>query len=449
LATVCAQRATKLIEADGNKSRPAGGPDAIVVSVNILEDLDARGLIHDTTDRDALATLLATPTTLYHGIDPTADSLHIGNFVGVLALRRFQDCGHRPLVLVGGSTGMVGDPSGRSDERNLLDMDTLQHNVASIRNQLENLLDFGDGGAKLVNNYDWTHQVGVLDFLRDIGKHVTVNQMMAKESVKARMEGEHGISYTEFSYMLLQAYDFSWQYDHYGCELQIGGSDQWGNITAGIDLIRRRGGGPAHGLTWPLITKADGSKFGKSQDGNVWLSADRTSPYRFYQYWMNTDDRDLTRFLLQLTLLPVEEALAVVASHEADRGGRHGQRRLAYELTALVHGASHAAAASEASAALFGGEVTSGAAYEALAVDMPTTTVKTNDLSGDGSLVDILLSTGLSSSKGDARRALAEGSVYVHGERRSEDHVSPDDLRFGRYLLLRRGKRNYTLVISE
>lgn len=415
----------------------------------VLDDFDARGLIHDTTDRAELAAALSEPATLYHGIDPTADSLHVGNFVGVLALRRFQDHGHRPLVLVGGATGMIGDPSGRSDERNLLDPPTLAANVAAIRGQLERFLDFGAGGATLVNNHDWTAPVSVLEFLRDVGKHVTVNQMVAKESVRSRMGGDHGISYTEFSYMLLQAFDFSWLHDHHDCVLQIGGSDQWGNITAGIDLIRRRSGGVAHGLTWPLITKADGSKFGKSQEGNVWLDPERTSPYRFYQFWVNTDDRDVERFLLQLTLLPVPEVSEIVASHRADPGSRVAQRRLAGALCELVHGTDATEAALEASAVLFGGDAITEKAFGVLAGEVPVTRVSATALSGEGALVDLLASTPLCKSKGDARRALGERSIYVNNQRREDDSLTADDLRFGRFVLLRRGKRNYNLVISS
>ncbi len=275
-----------------------------MADASLLDDLITRGLVHDTTDRDALRERLeAGPITLYHGIDPTAPSMHIGNFVGILALRRFQDAGHNVIALVGGATGMIGDPGGRSEERNLLDEDTLATNIAGIRSQVERLVDF-DKGAQLVSNYDWTKDMLVLDFLRDVGKHVTVNQMVARDSVKSRMEGEHGISYTEFSYMLLQAMDFHWLNTNMDCEMQIGGSDQWGNIAQGVDLIRRREGSKAHGLTWPLITRADGQKFGKSVSGAIWLDAELTSPYEFHQYWTNTDDRDVERFLMQLTLLP-------------------------------------------------------------------------------------------------------------------------------------------------
>ncbi len=418
--------------------------------MNVLDDLRARGLLHDTTDPDELRRLLGQPTTLYHGIDPTADSLHVGNFVGVLVMRRFQEAGHHPVALVGGATGMVGDPSGRSDERNLLDADTLAANVSAIRAQLERFLDF-DRGAELVDNRTWTAPVSLLEFLRDVGKHVTVNQMAAKESIRARMQSEDGISYTEFSYLLLQANDYWWLHENKGCQLQIGGSDQWGNITAGIDLIRRRSGHAVHGLTWPLLTRADGSKFGKSAGENVWLSAERTSPYRFYQHWMQTDDRDIRRFLLQLTLLPVEEIDGIVDAHEREPHERTAQARLAEALTTLVHGVEAAASAREATGLLFGGEVgdLSAAAFEAVAGEVPTSEVPLPALTGEGALVDVLVSSGLSSSRSDARRGLDEGSIYVNNRRRREDRLDGvDDLHHGRFLLLRRGKRSYHLVVA-
>ena len=305
----------------------------------ILDDLAARGLVHDSTDLDALAARLAEgPITLYSGFDPTADSLHVGNLVPLLLLRRFQDAGHRPIALAGGATGMIGDPGGRSEERNLLDDETLDVNLAAIRVQLAQFVDLDAGRGLLVDNRTWTQPLGVLDFLRDVGKHMTVNAMLAKESVRARVESEDGISFTEFSYMLLQANDYAVLHGDHDCELQVGGSDQWGNITAGIDLIRRRTGDHVHGLTVPLVTRSDGTKFGKSVDGSVWLSPSRTSPYAFYQYWINVDDRDVERFLLQLTLLSLDEVAGVVAEHASAPEQRTGQRRLAHEMTALVHG---------------------------------------------------------------------------------------------------------------
>ena len=306
--------------------------------MDLLDDLDARGLIHETTDRDALARRLRRgPVTLYHGMDPSADSLHTGNLIGLVMLRRFQQAGHHPIALAGGATGMVGDPGGRSDERNLLDEDTLRHNVASIKAQIARVLG-PEGEWTLVDNYDWTRDVPLLAFLRDIGKHVTVNQMLARESVKARIESEHGISYTEFSYMLLQAYDYWWLHVQQGCELQIGGSDQWGNILSGVDLIRRRDGVAVHALSWPLLTAADGSKLGKTTGARIWLDPDRTSPFELYQHFLQTDDRQVRQMLAWFTLLPVTEIDEIVAAHGPAPERREAQRRLALEVTALVHG---------------------------------------------------------------------------------------------------------------
>ncbi|MCB0993101.1 MAG: tyrosine--tRNA ligase, partial [Acidimicrobiales bacterium] len=314
--------------------------------MNMLEDLSARGLIHDTTDRGALAARLASgPIRLYCGFDPTADSLHVGNLVPLLALRRFQLAGHIPYALAGGSTGMVGDPSGRSAERNLLDDETLAHNLAAIRGQLERFLDFeGSNAARMVNNHDWTGPVSYLDFLRDVGKHVTVNQMVAKESVKNRMESGDGISYTEFSYMLLQGFDFMWLHENENVELQIGGSDQWGNIVLGADLIRRRSGGAAHALTVPLLLKPDGTKYGKTAGGEtMWLSPDKMSPYRFYQGWLGIDDGDVRKLLMFLTFRSPDECDEIASAHMSDPGARTGQRTLAADMTQLVHGPSAAA----------------------------------------------------------------------------------------------------------
>ncbi len=414
----------------------------------LLPDLEARGLIQDTTDRDALATRLAQgPIRLYHGIDPSAPSLHIGNFVGVLMLRRFQDAGHEPVVLVGGSTGMIGDPGGRSEERNLLDEEALAANVAGIRAQLERLLDLER--TALVNNFDWTRNVGVLEFLRDVGKHVTVNQMVARESVRSRMEGEHGISYTEFSYMLLQAFDYWWLHEHRGVDLQIGGSDQWGNIAQGVDLVRRRSGDHVHALTWPLITRADGQKYGKSVDGAVWLDPERTLPYEFHQYWLRVDDRDLRRFLLQLTLLHIEEVDAVVQRHEAAPERRLGQQRLADEITTLVHGPEAAARATLAASALFGTDPLSAAMLEALRGVVPETGVGRSALEGDDALLGILVTTGLAASKGEARRLLEQGGVSVNRERADTAGLTPELLIEGRYLLLQRGKKQRHVVVFE
>ena len=417
---------------------------------SILDDLQARGLIHDTTDADALRERLdAGPITLYHGIDPSASSLHIGNYVGVLALRRFQDAGHNIIVLVGGATGMVGDPGGRSEERNLLDEETLASNIAGIRSQLERLVDLDPGGAtaEMVSNYDWTKDMGVLDFLRDVGKHVTVNQMVARDSVKSRMQSEHGISYTEFSYMLLQAMDFHHLHVAKGCDLQIGGSDQWGNIAQGVDLIRRREGAHAHGLTWPLITRADGQKFGKSVSGAVWLDADRTSPYEFHQYWKNTDDRDVERFLLQLTLLPVDEINAIMARHSEAPNERAAQTALADAVTELIHGKDAVERSNLAAAVMFGKADPTRANLESIRGFVPEVEASAGDLSAPEAtepFVTLLVESGLAGSKRDARQALKDGAVRWNGEKVDGTDTSvlqPDTLA-----LLQKGKRNKCLV---
>jgi tyrosyl-tRNA synthetase len=421
----------------------------------VLDDLAARGLVQDTTDFAELTELLAAgPITLYCGFDPTADSLHAGNLIGLLVLRRFQLAGHRPIALAGGATGMIGDPSGRSDERNLLDDATLGHNLACIKEQMTRFLDFEPGPAQaaLVDNRTWTGDVLLLDFLRDVGKLVTVNQMVAKESVRSRMESDNGISYTEFSYMLLQANDFAWLHEHERCVLQVGGSDQWGNITAGIDLIRRRQGARAHGLTFPLMTKADGSKFGKSAGGAIWLGAHRTSPYEFFQYWIQTDDRDVEKFLLQLTLLPVAEVAEAMAAHAEAPERREAQRLLAREITALVHGAAGLAVAEEATEVVFGRreEQPSADALASLVDAIPTGRLPSARLGAGMSLVDLLAETGISSSKGDARRTVSQGGVTVNGRRAAvEDEIAAADLWHGRYLVVRRGKKNVHLVVVE
>ena len=416
---------------------------------SILDDLQARGLIHDTTDLDALRKRLDEgPITLYHGIDPSASSLHIGNYVGVLALRRFQDHGHNIIVLVGGSTGMVGDPGGRSEERNLLDEDSLATNIAGIRGQLEKLVDFApaSGTVEMVSNYDWTKDVSILDFLRDVGKHVTVNQMVARDSVKSRMESEHGISYTEFSYMLLQAFDYWWLHTNKACELQVGGSDQWGNIAQGVDLIRRREQNHVHALTWPLITRADGQKFGKSVSGAVWLDPERTSPYEFHQYWMNTDDRDVERFLLQLTLLPVEEIQSIMAEHAEAAHERKAQQRLADAVTELIHGADAVASATLAASVMFGSVVPSAEELLSLRGVVPEAVVAAADL-GDEPFVDLLTASELASSKRDARQALKDGAVRWNGEK--VDGTDSTMLESGAVAMLQKGKRNKRLVVIE
>ena len=410
--------------------------------IDLLADLDARGLVHASTDRDALRDrLLAGPITVYAGFDPTADSLHIGSLVGILALRRFADAGHDAIAVAGGATGMVGDPSGKSEERNLLDAETLARNLEGIAEQLRRI-----SRVDLVDNASWTAPVSYLEFLRDVGKHMTVNQMVAKESVRARMESDDGISYTEFSYMLLQANDYRELHRSRGCELQIGGSDQWGNITAGIDMIRKTAGAHVHGLTWPLLLRSDGRKFGKSEAGNVWLSSGRTSPYQFFQYWMQVPDADVERFLLQLTLLPVDECLAAAAAHAEAPEKREGQRRLARETTALVHGDAAARNAEAASAILFGGDPRESSA-ESLAFvadEVPTTVVERSRLADGIDLIDLLVECGIFKSKGEARRTI--NGVAVNSERVEEGRtVTAADLLHDRWTLLRKGKTYHLL----
>jgi len=421
--------------------------------MDLLDDLDARGLVHDTTDRDALAARLAEgPLTLYYGCDPTADSLHIGNLIGLLVLRRFAERGHRPLALAGGATGMIGDPSGRSEERNLLDPATLQANVAAISEQITRVLGAAGEGWELVDNLDWTADVGLLEFLRDVGKHVTVNQMVARESVKARMASEHGISYTEFSYMLLQANDFRWLAEHRACELQIGGSDQWGNILSGVDLIRRRLGSTAHGLCWPLLTAPDGTKLGKTTGARVWLSAARTSPYRFFQHWMHTDDRQVREFLAKFTLLGLDEVDAVAASHDEHPERREGQRRLARAVTTLVHGPALAEAAEAASAVLFGGSPLDAdeATLEAVAAEVPTLLVGRDRLVAGVDVVELLVESGACASKSEARRLVDQHGARVNGEvAEAGRRVGGNDLLHGRFVLLRRGKDRYHVVVAS
>jgi tyrosyl-tRNA synthetase len=408
--------------------------------MDLLADLEARGLVQDSTDRDALrARITAGQVGVYYGCDPSADSLQVGNLIGLLVLRRFADAGHRAIALAGGATGMIGDPGGRSKERNLLDAETLARNTKRIAEQLERI-----SRVPLVNNLGWTGSVTLLDFLRDIGKHASVNQMIARESVKARLESEHGISFTEFSYQLLQANDYLHLCRNHGVEIQVGGSDQWGNLLAGVDLIRRADGKHVHAFTWPLLLRSDGKKFGKSEDGAVWLAADRTSPYQFFQYWMNVADADIERFLLQLTLVPVEECAAIAAAHAEAPFRRAGQRRLAREITTIVHGPEATAAAEEASAILFGGSP-SGASAQAL--EFLASEVPTSPFTAGVTLAAALAATPLASSLSDARRTISQGAASVNGEVVPEDRpLAEGDLLYNRWLLLRKGKRNYHLL---
>ena len=414
----------------------------------LLNDLDARGLIHDSTDRAALIERLNKgPIGVYVGFDPTADSLHAGNLLGQVMLRRFQLAGHRPVVLAGGATGMVGDPGGRSEERNLLDRATLNHNVACVKKQLEKILDFdGPVAARMVDNATWTEPMGTLEFLRDVGKHFTVNQMVAKESVRARMESENGISFTEFSYMLLQANDFRHLCEFENVEMQMGGSDQWGNITAGTDLIRRRLTKSGYGLTWPLLTRSDGQKMGKSVHGALWLDPEKTSPYEFRQYWVQLPDEDVERFLLQLTLRSVDDIASLMDEHRTAPEKRLAQRALATDVTTLVHGVAAEQAAAEAAQVLFGGDPTTASA-EALAVvarEVPSSEVTRQQL---GDQIAVLVQSGLAASNGEARRTLTQKGFKANGQTLEEaKSLLEVDLLHGRYILLRKGKTNFHLL---
>jgi tyrosyl-tRNA synthetase len=415
---------------------------------DVVAEFAARGLIHDSTDRQTLSERsISAQMSAYVGFDPTSDSLHAGNLLGQISLRRFQMLGHRPIVLAGGATGMVGDPSGRSEERNLLDTDTLAANVANITTQLERLLDFdaGDNAALLVNNADWTRDVPVLDFLRDVGKHITVNQMMAKDSVKSRLSDENGLSYTEFSYMLLQANDFRHLCEFHDCEMQMGGSDQWGNITAGIDLIRKRLGRGAYGLTWPLLTKSDGTKFGKTADGAVWLDPSRTSPYQFRQFWVQMADADVVKYLPQFSLASLDESNALIAEHSADPGKRLAQRFLAQEMTTLVHGVDAAHDAEAAADILFGGDPTV-ASLDALLIvanEVPTTDVSRADLEDTFGL---LARAQVVASTSEARRTVDQKGLRVNGSVLEKDEtLASKGLLHDRYVLVRKGKTGYHL----
>ncbi len=420
---------------------------------DVFDELKWRGLVHQVTD-DTLGQKLADERfTVYHGIDMTADSLHVGSLVGVLVLRRFQAHGHRPVVLLGAGTTRIGDPSGKRAERPLLAPEQIAANAAAIRAQLERLLDFtpGPAGAVLVDNTDWLAPLPLLDFLRDVGKHFTVNAMLAKESVRARFaEAGVGISFTEFSYMLLQAYDFLHLFDSEGCRLQVGGSDQWGNITAGIELVRKKRSAEAYGLTWPLITKADGAKFGKSEEGNVWLDPARTSPYDFFQFWMNTDDPDVGRYLRTFTSMDEAEIAGFEAAMVADAGERTAHRALAFAVTALIHGEPAAEAAAKAAAALFGGDLRQldPAALAQAFVDAPSSELTRVRIDAGVPLVDLLAETGLVASKSAARQVITQGGVSVNGQRAVEldRRIGPGDVLAGGFVVLKRGKRSYHVL---
>jgi tyrosyl-tRNA synthetase len=423
-----------------------------------LDDLRWRGLVHQTTDDAGLATWLeAQPRVVYAGFDPTADSLHVGSLLPLLLLRRFQRAGHKPIAVVGGATGMIGDPSGKSQERNLLSKESLDANVAGLREQMQSFLDFdGRNAAALVNNLDWTGPWSYLEFLRDVGKNFPVSVMLAKDSVKGRLgRDDTGLSYTEFSYMLLQAYDFVHLYDTFGCELQVGGSDQWGNITAGIDLARRMRSVQLYGMTCPLLTKSDGTKMGKTEQGAVWLDANRTSPYQFYQYLINVDDADVGGCLRMLTELPQEEIEALDAARAEDAAARASQNCLAEELTRLVHSDAGLAAARRATEIFFGAEIADldDSQLAQIFADVPSQTVSKQLLSQDGGLpiVDALVAAGLAKSKGEARRIVEQGGAYVNNRRVAgvENRLTGADLASESVMVLRTGKKKYALLRLE
>ena len=426
--------------------------------MNIYEELEWRGLVADCTDITELQKRLGTaPITLYCGFDPTADSLHVGSLVPLLALRRFQLAGHHPIAVAGGATGSIGDPSGKATERQLLSKELLDANIAGMKEQLRRFLDFDckTNPARLVDNATWTSHVTYLEFLRDIGKHFSVNMMVAKESVRARMEDrDSGISYTEFSYMLLQAFDFYHLCRDSNCELQIGGSDQWGNITAGIDLCRKRIGKHVFGLTLPLITNSDGSKFGKTVAGAVWLDPKKTSVYKFYQFWIRIDDRDVIRYLKFFSFLSRAEIEALEQQHLAKPEARVAHKALAKSMTSLIHGDAATAEAVSASEILFGGglEGISEVTFNEIVGEVPSREFEGSKLNAGGtSLVELLIHAGLAPSKGQARKDIEGGGIYVNNVRENNflRSIHTEDFLFGKYLLLRKGKRNYAVIVAK
>ena len=425
---------------------------------NFVEELKWRGMIQDIMPGTE-EKLMEGPTAAYVGIDPTADSLHIGHMVSIMILKHFQECGHKPIALVGGATGMIGDPSGKSQERNLLDEETLNHNIACIKNQLSKFLDFESDApnkAELVNNYDWMKDYGFLNFIRDIGKHITVNYMMAKDSVKMRLSNEsrEGMSFTEFSYQLLQGYDFLWLYENKNCRLEMGGSDQWGNITTGTELIRRMlGKTDAYALTCPLIRKADGKKFGKTEKGNIWLDPERTSPYEFYQFWLNVSDEDAERYIKIFTLLDRETIEAAIAEHRQDPGQRKLQKLLAKEVTTMVHGAAEYENALAASKMLFGNSTSEELrklderTFLAVFSGVPTFDIKKEDLPSN--IIELLaVKAQVFPSKGECRKMIQGGGVSINKDKVGdiEYSVSENDIVDGKYILVQKGKKNYFII---
>jgi tyrosyl-tRNA synthetase len=422
------------------------------VSRDVYAELDWRGMVYAATE-GAPELLARESVTCYIGFDPTASSLHVGSLLPVMALARLQRFGHRPIAIVGGGTGLIGDPSGKTQERTLLTAEQVEENLQGIRRQLARFLDFDSASApaQIVNNADWLVGLDLMAFLRDVGKHFTVNYMLAKESVKRRLQQDEGISFTEFSYLMLQAYDFLMLFDRHGCTLQLGGSDQWGNITAGCDLIRKLRGARAHGLVMPLVTTAAGVKFGKTEAGAVWLDEERTSPFRFYQFWLNTDDRDAIAYLKYFTFLAQEEIQALEAARAEAPERRDAQRALAREVTRLVHGPSHLQRAEHASGLLFGERIAELNAEDVLGVfeDVPSTAVSRAALEGDGlGLAELLVTTGLAKSRGEAVRLVRGGGVYVNNRRMSDERgrLTLADSIEGRLFVVRKGQRHMHLV---
>ena len=423
------------------------------MSNSLLEDLEWRGLIAQSTDRKELESALTKPISLYLGVDPTAPSMHLGNLVVFLVLKRFQLAGHRPIALVGGATGLVGDPSGKNDERTLNEEKIVAEWVSKMRKQVEKILDFKDKevSAKLVNNLDWTKSISALELLRDIGKHFSVNQMLAKDSVATRLSSS-GISYTEFSYQVLQAYDYLELYRRDQCKLQIGGSDQWGNIVAGLDLIRKVDGGSAHALTVPLLAKSDGSKFGKTASGAIWLDESMTSAYEFFQFWLNSDDADMPKLLKVFSMKSKAEIEELIEKVKTNPGAREAHRELAREMTAMIHGQVMAKSVEEAAKALFGqaeiGDLDLKTLDSALS-QLPKTTIKKGD--PYPTWVDLLAATGVVESKSAARRIVKEGGGYLNNKKVESEDFTPSkaDLLHGKYLLLRKGKRDLAAVEVE
>ncbi|WP_375325615.1 tyrosine--tRNA ligase [Flagellimonas sp. GZD32] len=426
---------------------------------NFVEELQWRGMVHDVMP-GAEEHLMEEMRSAYVGIDPTADSLHIGHLVGVMMLKHFQLAGHKPFALVGGATGMIGDPSGKSAERNLLDEATLRHNQEALKGQLSRFLDFesnAPNAAVLVNNYDWMKDFSFLEFIRDVGKHITVNYMMAKDSVKKRLssDAKEGMSFTEFTYQLVQGYDFLYLYQNHDCTLQMGGSDQWGNITTGTELIRRIGGGKGFAMTCPLITKADGTKFGKTEGGNVWLDAERTSPYKFYQYWLNTSDEDAEKYIKIFTFLSKEEIEELVAAHKEAPHMRALQKKLAEEITVMVHSQEDLDNAIKASNILFGKSTSEDlkGLNEKTFLDVfegvPQATVSKDELKDGLDMIGALAAkTNFLGSNGEARRELKQNSISVNKEKVKEDYlITESDLINNKFVLLQRGKKNYFVLV--